>query len=246
MPISAHGPIRRFLPARGTPCKGSTWHGGLGRRSRARSRRSRGIRRGAWSPDLVYPLPGVADSSWTLVFLLVLVAARFRGRGSDQSAPPVRDVSEAQRSRLGDGLTDWLAATRHLRSQLVVLEDRAKALLFEERQGLLLTGARPRQSVIGDADLRERIVEVRSLGAAWLQRVETLSASDRSMLAALAIDVDRFTTAFSLPWRAEPSVEIRDDRSEEIQGIIDGCLDAGQWLAEIDGRLSAEQPPPYR
>jgi hypothetical protein len=193
----------------------------------------------------IYP-PAVAGSSWTLVFLLVLVAARFRGRGSEQGAPPVRDVSQAQRSRLGDELADWLAATRHLRSQLVVLEDRARALLFEERQGLLLTGARPRQSVIGDADLRERIVEVRSLGDAWLRRAEGLSSSDRSMLAALAIDVDRFATAFVLPWRAEPKLEIREDRSEEIQGIIDGCLDAGQWLAEIDGRLSAEPPRPYR
>lgn len=188
--------------------------------------------------------PSVTDSSFTLVLLLVLVAARFRSRGSEQGAPPVRDVSEEQRGRLGDGLAEWLAATRYLRSQLVVLEDRARARLFEERQGLLLTGARPRQSAIGDASLREVIVEVRSLGEAWLRRAETLSTSDRSMLAALAIDVDRLATAFALPWRA--AAEIRDDRSEEIQGIIDACLDAGQQLAEIDGRLSAEQPPPYR
>jgi hypothetical protein len=180
------------------------------------------------------------------VLLLVIVAARFRSRGSDQGAPPVRDVPEDLRGRLGEGVADWLAATRHLRSQLLVLEDRAKALLFDERQGFLLTGARPRHSVIGDASLREKILEVRGLGSAWILQVEALSASDRTMLIALAIDVDRFATAFALPWRAEPSVEIRDDRSEEIQGIIDGCLDAGQWLAEIDGRLSAEPPPPYR
>ena len=118
--------------------------------------------------------------------------------------------------------------------------------LFEERQGFLLTGARTRQSAIGDASLRDEILEVRDLGSAWLRQVEALSSSDRSMLGALAIDVERFATAFALPWRAEASVEIREDRSEEIQGIIDGCLDAGQWLAEIDGRLSAEPPRPYR
>jgi hypothetical protein len=188
--------------------------------------------------------PLVTDSSFTLVLLFVLVAARFRSRGADQGAPPMPDVSEEQRGRLGDGLADWLASTRHLRSQLVVLEHRAKARLFEERQGLLLTGTRPRQSVSGDASLTETIALVRSLGAAWLRQVEALGTSDRSMLAALAIDVDRFTTAFALPWR--DCVEIREDRSEEIQGILDGCLDAGQWLAEIDGWLSAEQPPPYR
>jgi hypothetical protein len=188
----------------------------------------------------------VTDSSWTLVLLLVLVAARFRSRRSDESAPPVRDVSEDLRGRLGDDVADWLAATRHLRSQLVVLEDRAKARLFAERQGFLLTGARPRQSEIGDASLREKIVEVRSLGAAWLRRAEALYSVDRSMLTALAIDIERLAAAFALPWRAEPSVEIREDRSEEMQGIIDGCLDAGQQLAELDGRLSAEPPPPYR
>jgi hypothetical protein len=186
----------------------------------------------------------VTDSSFTLVLLFVLVAARFRSRSSDEGAPPVTDVSEEQRGRLGADLAKWLAATRCLRSQLVVLEDRAKARLFEERQGLLLTGTRPRLSVSGDASLTEKLVEVRELGAAWLRQAEALGSSDRSMLATLAIDVDRFTAAFALPWRE--AVEIREDRSEEIQGIIDGCLDAGQWLAEIDGRLSAEPPRPYR
>jgi hypothetical protein len=189
-------------------------------------------------------------TSWAYLLLIAPLLLLYRlgtVEWRSRRPPAMPDVPAKLRERLGEALATWLGATRALRARLVMLEDRALTMLAQERN---LEDASPLSREIDDANFLVEIREVRKLGQGWLQQAQALDAAARGKLHALGLDVAELASMFDLRWRTDRATERLGneglDRSDEITAVIDQCARDAQRLAEIDGRLSAAEPEPYR
>lgn len=162
---------------------------------------------------------------------------------TEPKAPPMPDVSEEVRARLGDELATWLGSTRALRAQITLLQSQAHDMLAVERT---LDGHRPFERTMADVDFLEKVRRVRGQAAAWQEQSERIRCAE--ILDLHGIDDDSFPEAdlLALPWRTDHEAETASDRSAEIEAIVNACTKIGQRLAKLDGTLDSSAAEPYR
>jgi len=147
-------------------------------------------------------------------------------------------------ARRGPATARWLRSTMQLRGCMLALAEQADARLVRERERAGEPRTVGRQ--IDDSKLLARIEPSRAAGTAWIAEAGALPASERRALVELEIDPEALAPRFALPWGTSPADDRRPDRSAEIATVRDDCRTAADALLEIEQRLRAATPAPYR
>jgi hypothetical protein len=137
-------------------------------------------------------------------------------------------------ARRGAATAQWLRSTMTLRAAVIALAEHADARLVREREQ------------IDDSNLLARIRPIRAAGSAWIAQASALPTTERQALVELEIDPHALAPRLELHWGTSAADDRRPDRSAEIAAIAADCRSAERDLLQIERRLRANAPAPYR
>lgn len=155
-----------------------------------------------------------------------------------------RDDLDDVAARRGTATAQWLRSTMTLRTAVIALAEQADARLVRERERAGEPRTVGRQ--IDDSNLLARIRPIRAAGSAWIAQAAALPPTERQALVDLEIDPDALAPRWELPWGTSAVDDRRPDRSAEIAALGEDCRSAARELLQIERRLRASAPAPYR